>query len=250
MTCTPSAFPLSVLAEASRISPRRRTSSDGICGDARHAAENSDHNPDSRGIPHAVDISQSTPGAPFWLPTYGIFDAHTYGFAIAGRMRAGVETRVKYLVSFLAGHDVIFDPAVSMTWRPNATGTEHASHLHVSFTDAAEQSTAPFFAVDAQPAPPIHVPPPVTVDLGDATMQFTDISMQLDNLGNGHVPVPGVDSGRVVAVTGIATPSPEKVGHYTTIPTVNLTIGANGFAEIVVERGQPNGPATVRVAHS
>lgn len=157
MTCTPSAFPRSVLAEASRISPRRRTSSDGICGDARHAAENSDHNPDSRGIPHAVDISQSTPGAPFWLPTYGIFDAHTYGFAIAGRMRAGVETRVKYLVSFLAGHDVIFDPAVSMTWRPNATGTEHASHLHVSFTDAAENSTAPFFL--ASGAPKVAVTP-------------------------------------------------------------------------------------------
>lgn len=164
MTCTPSAFPHAVLAEASRISSRRRTSSDGICGDAAHAARDSDHNPDSRGIPHAVDISQSTPGAPFWEPGFGVFDAHTYGFAIASRMRAGVETRVKYLVSFLAGHDVIFDPAVSMTWRPNDTGTEHASHLHVSFTVAAEQSIAPFFKAQEAPVVGPRFNPPFDID--------------------------------------------------------------------------------------
>ncbi len=252
MICTPSAFPLAVLAEATRISPHRRTSSDGICGDAAHQATHSDHNPDARGIPHAVDISQSTPGAPFWLPSYGLFDAHAYGWVIAERMKAGTETRVKYLVSFLNGHDVIFDPAVSMTWRLNATGTEHASHLHVSFdyTLAAENSTAPFF-LPATPTPPpvVVIPPPVTTDLGDRPVKLTDISMKLDSAGNGHVPVAGVRSGAVVAVTGIATPSPEKIGRYVPIPSVNLTIGADGYAEIVVEHGPPSGPATVRVAH-
>lgn len=247
--CHPTAFPNAVLAEASRISPNRRKTSDGICGDPRHRAEVSDHNPDSRGIPHAVDISQSTPGSPFWLPSYGIFDAHAYGWAIGARMLSGVERRVKYLVSFNGQHDVILDPAVSRDWRPNPTGTEHASHLHVSFTVGAEQSVAPFFGVIAPPAP-VPVPPPVTTDLGDTPVEFTDISMKLGGNGNGHVPVPGVKAAQVVAVTGIATPSPEKVGHYTPIPVVNLTIGADGFAEIVVEGGPANGPATVRVAHT
>lgn len=247
--CHPSAFPQAVLAEASRISPRRRTTSDGICGDSEHRARVSDHNPDSRGIPHAVDISQSTPGSPYWDPKYSVFDAHAYGDQIASRMLTGSERRVKYLVSFRNGHDQIFDPAVSLDWRPNATGTEHASHLHVSFTVGAEQSVAPFLAY-APPAPPTPLPDPVTTDLGDAPVKITDIPMKLGGNGNGHVPVVGVKAGEVFAVTGIATPSPEKEGHYTPIPVVNLTIGANGFAEVVVEGGPPNGPATVRVAHT
>jgi hypothetical protein len=148
MTCNPPPFALSVLSEASRISPRRRKSSDGICASAAHHQQNpgSDHEPSGpHSYAHAVDVSQSTPGAPFWNAKYGLFDAHAYGFAIAQRMRSGEEKRVKYLVSFLGGHDVIFDPAVSMAWRENGTGTEHASHLHVSFLPSAEQSTAPFF---------------------------------------------------------------------------------------------------------
>lgn len=155
--CVPSPFPLAVLAEATRLSPRRRTSSDGICGDASHQTEVSDHNPDSRGIPHAVDISQSTPGAPYWNSTYGLFDAHGYGWQIARRISAGVEKRVKYLVSFNGQYDVIFDPAVSMSWRLNGTPKQdHASHLHVSFLPSAEQSVAPFFAL--VPPPEVDMP--------------------------------------------------------------------------------------------
>lgn len=145
--CNPSPFPKAVLAEASRIAPGRRTSSDGICGDIAHQHEVSDHNP-VRGIPHAVDISQSTPGSPFWQPHFQVFDAHLYGLLIAGRIKAGTEKRVKYLVSNYGHGDVIFDPSVSMTWRSNATGSSHESHLHVSFNYnfLTEQSTAPFFA--------------------------------------------------------------------------------------------------------
>lgn len=160
--CTPSPFPLAVLAEATRICPTRRgapghgISSDGICGDRAHQAEISDHNPDGRGIPHAVDISQSTPGAPYWQPGLGIFDAHAYGFLIAQRIAAGTERRVKYLVSFNGHVDIIFDPSVSLTWRQNgAPKQDHASHLHVSFLSgtAVENSTAPFFG-STTPAPP------------------------------------------------------------------------------------------------
>lgn len=101
----------------------------------------------------------------------------------------------------------------------------------------------------APPAPPVPLPPTVTTTLGD-DVQITDIPMRLGSDGNGHVPVPGVKASQVLAVTGIATPSPEKAGGYTTIPTVNLTIGADGWAEVVVERGGPGFACTVRVAHA
>lgn len=158
MTCTPSAFPLAVLAEATRISPHRRgvpgygKSSDGICGDAAHRAEISDHDPDARGIPHAVDISQSMPTAPFWQPELhpDQFNAHAYGEAIAQRMWSGQEARVKYLVShnYATGNAKVCEP--NRAWH-DQPGDNHASHLHVSFTVAAESSTAPFFGNVAPP---------------------------------------------------------------------------------------------------
>lgn len=246
MACHPSPFPLAVLAEASRIAPHRRTSSDGICGDERHAAEVSDHNPDSRGIPHAVDVSVDP----------GVFDPRDYLDAIVARG----DPRLKYIVANFSGWrglpntlpDVIWDPSVALSWRQNGSfKRDHAisPHVHFSFTVAAEQSTTPLFGASGPPAPPAPPPPPITTDLGAADVKITDITMNLDGAGNGHVPVKGVKAGQVVAVTGIAAPSPEKVGKYLPIPRVNLTIGEDTFAEVVVEGGAPHAAATVRVAH-
>lgn len=139
--CHPSAFPLACLAEATRIAPLRNRASDGICGDAHHATEISDHNPaPPNGVPHAFDVTQD--------PAH--FDAHAYGLDIAARVIAGTERRVKYLVSNYGHGDVIFDPSVSHLWWPNPTGNAHASHLHVSFLydPGVEQSTAPFFELE------------------------------------------------------------------------------------------------------
>ncbi len=147
--CIPSAFPKAVLAEASRIAPGRRVSSDGICGDASHRSSGGDHVADWRGIPHAVDVSQSVPGAPFWDSRFQVFDAHRLARAVAARR----DPRVKYLVIGQPyGPDLIWDPSVSLTWRQNGSyKTDHRSHLHVSFTVGAEQSTAPFFEVGDPP---------------------------------------------------------------------------------------------------
>lgn len=138
MPCHPSAFPQHVLAEATAIAPGRNKLSDGICGDPAHAQRVSDHNPDPRGVPHAIDITQDVLR----------FDAHRYGLVLAQAFIDGHgDQRIKYLVSNYGHGDVIFDPAVSLSWRSNPTGNEHVSHLHVSFhyTPAVEQSTAPFF---------------------------------------------------------------------------------------------------------
>lgn len=159
MTCTncnTPPFAHAVLAEADKLVPGRRRSSDGTCGDAAHRAEISDHNPSGPNCYcHAVDISQSTPGSPYWDPKYAVFDAHAYGWEIGRRMIAGTEKRVKYLVSFNGQVDVILNLAVSSNWRVNGTPKQdHASHLHVSFMPAAEQSVAPFLAYAAPPVPP------------------------------------------------------------------------------------------------
>lgn len=151
MSCHPTAFPLSVLSQASRICPNRRTSSDGICGDQAHSERESDHNPDSRGIPHAVDISESMPWAPYWTSHYGLFDAHKWGDIIAQRIILGNETRVKYLVShdYATGNAKIFDSSIGKFYWRDQPGDNHASHLHVSFLSTSnlsvENSTAPFF---------------------------------------------------------------------------------------------------------
>lgn len=142
-SCHPSPFPEHVLREADSISPHRRTSTDGICADQRHLEQGtSDHIPDARGIPHAVDISVDPP----------TFDPRDYLGGIVARRDA----RVKYIVANFSGWhgqpntlpDVIWDPAVSLAWRQNGSfKRDHATspHVHVSFTVAAENSTAPFF---------------------------------------------------------------------------------------------------------
>ena len=43
--------------------PNRDKASDGIKGDSKHAARKSDHNPDSRGYVHAIDIDEDLRGS-------------------------------------------------------------------------------------------------------------------------------------------------------------------------------------------
>ncbi len=98
---------------------------------------------------HAVDVTND--------PAHGM-DTWVWAQIIAGRIIAGRETRVKYLVSNNGQHDVIFNPSVSLTWRLNMAegGQSHHSHLHTSilYTAAAENDCTPYF-VGATPAPPL-----------------------------------------------------------------------------------------------
>lgn len=131
---------VSILLDANRVAPNRSHATDGIIGDALHAASLSDHNPDTDGGVHACDITNDLAGG---------FNAWAWAQVVAGRIIAGTEKRVKYLVSNDGAKDVIFNPAKSLTWRQNGTTPkqDHRSHLHVSvlYTDAAENDTSPFF---------------------------------------------------------------------------------------------------------
>lgn len=139
-----------ILAEADRIAPGRSHASDGTIGDLSHQQQggSSDHNPDSRGIVHAVDITHD--------PAHG-FDRWQQAQRIASRIAAGTERRVKYLVTSDGQVDRIFNPSVSMTWRVNGSPkNDHLSHLHISILSGSdvENSTAPIFGSAPGPPPP------------------------------------------------------------------------------------------------
>jgi hypothetical protein len=145
------------LADANRVAPNRSKASDGIIGDATHSASVSDHNPDPRGVVHAVDVTNDpAAGMSGWF----------WANIVAQRIIAGKERRVKYLVSNDGTHDKIFNPAVSYTWRNNNAegGQSHRSHLHVSilYTPAAEGDITNFFVLGG-PAPGAPAPVPIPV---------------------------------------------------------------------------------------
>lgn len=132
-------------------------SSDGTVGDAAHRAQGdkSDHNPDQNGVVHAVDISQSMPGAPWWDERCGKFDVFAlFRAIIADFNKLGPADRVKrygwlkYLVWNEGGREVIWSPdRASEGVRRNGTKTGHKEHGHISINHDArsENDTQPIF---------------------------------------------------------------------------------------------------------
>ena len=140
-----------ILADADRVAPGRSKASDGTIGDTAHQRQGilSDHNPDPKtGIVHAADVTND--------PSKGM-DTWHWAQIIAGRMVAGAEKRVKYLVSNNGSHDVIFNLAVSPVWRLNGSGSSHGNHLHTSilYTSAAENDCTPYFVDSSTEHDPI-----------------------------------------------------------------------------------------------
>lgn len=102
--------------EFDTVNPHRDHSSDGWIGDDRHALARSDHNPDGRGVVHAIDVDKD--GVPM-----GRIVAY-----LVGRCRAGQEHRLQY---------VIFQRTIwsrSWGWTPRRyTGLNpHTRHAHFS----------------------------------------------------------------------------------------------------------------------
>jgi hypothetical protein len=117
--------------------PKRDRRSDGWIGDKAHQARQSDHNPDARGWVHALDIDADLYGPK--RPGVGRDTAWVLAEQLreyARRKRPGSE-RLKYIVY----RDQICSgtyPSTFWTWRGKGYG--HMSHIHVSFTAAAEDN--------------------------------------------------------------------------------------------------------------
>jgi len=115
--------------------PRRDKKSDGWIGDRAHQARASDHNPDSRGWVHAIDIDENMGQVGKWR------NGRT------ARMLA--DQLIQYAASGLPGSDrikyvVYEDQLASGTykntwWRWRGKGYGHTQHIHVSFNASARK---------------------------------------------------------------------------------------------------------------
>lgn len=138
--------------EADLIAPTRSHASDGTIGDPAHQHRTSDHNPDARGIVHAIDLTHD--------PQHG-FDARAEGEALRRRCYDGTERRVKYLVSYDGKRDIIASPVMGWAWRRHR-GTDHRTHLHISIRSGpdVENSTQQMLRPQSHltKPPEVHVP--------------------------------------------------------------------------------------------
>lgn len=104
-------------AQINEAYPGRDTSSDGTIGDAAHRSRKSDHNPNSRGVVQALDITHD--------PSHGV-DAGE----LANALRLSEDPRIKYIISNerIAG-------GANMNWRPYSGSNPHRKHFHISVKD-------------------------------------------------------------------------------------------------------------------
>ena len=120
-----------LFAQVNRYGPQRDKSWDGSVGDLAHSARRSDHNPDGRGIVHAIDITDDdiAPG----------FDAT----ALFESLIKAREKRVKYLIhrgQIVSGNGGPSPWVKRKYYGPNG----HFHHLHVSLKSGRgyEQDTS------------------------------------------------------------------------------------------------------------
>lgn len=116
--------------------PKRDHASDGIKGDDAHAARTSDHNPDSKGLVHALDIDEDLRGSKndnVWLADQIIANA---------RMKRSGSNRLKYVVYENRVASGTY-PRHFWTWRNDNT-LGHTAHMHISFTTQGENDGMDF----------------------------------------------------------------------------------------------------------
>ena len=109
--------------------PKRDRRSDGWIGDRAHQARKSDHNPDSKGFVHALDIDadldKDDPKAAQRLANQLV------AYAKSGKPGAD---RIKYVVF----NDRIASGTYKNTyWEWRGSGYGHMHHIHVSLTNKA-----------------------------------------------------------------------------------------------------------------
>ncbi len=114
---------------------KRDKASDGWIGDSDHAARISDHNPDGRGLVHAIDIDEDFRGSEY--------DNRWYADQLVAyaRTKQSGSARLKYVVyeqQIASGTYA----ATYWEWREGNYG--HTEHIHTSFTRVGENDDTPF----------------------------------------------------------------------------------------------------------
>lgn len=109
--------------------PKRDTASDGWLGDAAHQARRSDHNPDRRGIVHALDLDADF-GRPGRADAQQLVD-ELIAYAKSGRKGSN---RLKYVIF----NGAIYSATYEWRRRPYGGANPHTAHIHISATTASD----------------------------------------------------------------------------------------------------------------
>jgi hypothetical protein len=116
--------------------PKRDKRSDGWIGDKAHAGRQSDHNPDARGLVHALDIDADLdpkdPGAAQRLANQIV------SYAASGIPGAN---RIKYVVF---NDQIASGTYANSMWKWRGSGYGHLRHIHVSFSNKGENNAQTF----------------------------------------------------------------------------------------------------------
>lgn len=112
-----------------RIAPKRDRTSDGWIGDAAHQQTNSDHNPDSRGRVHAVDID-----ADLRIPRQSMEDFVQH---IIARQRTGADNRLTYVIY----RRRIWSVTYGWARRRYGGSNPHDTHAHFSGSNKPSRET-------------------------------------------------------------------------------------------------------------
>jgi hypothetical protein len=116
--------------------PKRDKRSDGWIGDKAHAGRQSDHNPDARGLVHALDIDADLdpkdPGAAQRLANQIV--------AYADSVIPGAN-RIKYVVF---NDQIASGTYANSMWKWRGSGYGHMHHIHVSFSTKGENNAQTF----------------------------------------------------------------------------------------------------------
>lgn len=113
----------------------RDKTSDGWIGDAAHQGRVSDHNPDSKGLVHAIDIDEDLKGSKNdnrWLADQ---------IAANARMRRAGSDRLKYIVY---ENEIASGTYASTFWTWRGDNYDHTIHMHISFTTKGENDGMDF----------------------------------------------------------------------------------------------------------
>lgn len=145
-------------SEFNQRAPSRDKSSDGWIGDAAHSARDSDHNPDSRGLVHAVDVDED-------LRVPGLSMAECVAH-IVERHRTGADNRLTYIIY----ERTIWSASNDWRARPYTRSNPHDKHAHfsASYVKARERNTAPW-GIRTLEVPTVTQPaPPTAAQVADA----------------------------------------------------------------------------------
>ena len=136
--------------------PQRSKASDGSVGDTSHSARASDHNPDSQGVVHAIDITHD--------PKNG-FDSYKF----ADMLLAKQDPRIKYIISNRRIGSGPKGPAPGV-WRKYTGANPHDHHVHISITTEREDNVTPWAIDDVVVKPQPSAP--AVLDVKEAIKAF------------------------------------------------------------------------------